>query len=340
MFDKQSFNFGFQRRFLAGFIALIVITLSLQNTGSSAALPKKWRQGYVQKVVDNNHLILFTGETIEISGIEVPDLLFPEKSEECFSRFIFRALKALAENKEIKWKEVEHVGGEYFRAQVKVKNETGLTEFMLENGMGRVSENTDEKQKKKYEALAKTAKEGKSGIWGECSKDSARDSLRSQGYFGGDFRKRYASFLAPISVGKVREVLSGDVFVLENDLRVRLLGMETPSPSDNRSGFQCFGKASRDHLSELILGKTVYIKKDFSQFNDDRELLRYVYLPLGGKRNPEIFINERMISDGFARSFWPRKDSYFKEKFEEIQKEVYSSSRGAWSLCINEILNK
>ncbi|MCF7906139.1 thermonuclease family protein [Candidatus Gracilibacteria bacterium] len=334
MKNKASKNFTIQ--LLCGTL-LIVTTLSLHFSKKAEGASSLWQKGNVRRVLDSNHLLLADGTKIKLAGITTPDIFFPQKSEECLSRFIFHSLQELIEGKEIQWKKTEEFQKNFFRGFVKI-GKIDISLFLLEHGFAKTDSFSD--LPTSYASAQKEAQSNKSGIWGTCTKGNLKKSLHAKGYFGKKFREKYAHFLAPISVGVVEKVTDGQSFFLTNGLAVQMIGLEVPSPADERVGFGCFGQASKRHLEELILGKKVYLKKDISQFNEEKKLLRYVFLPLGGKRNPEIFINKRMISDGYAKHFRNQKDTLFKKEFEKIQQEVYTTPLGAWTYCINKILNK
>lgn len=98
---------------------------------------------------------------------------------------------------------------------------------------------------------------------------------------------------------RVSRIIDGDTFETETGEKVRLIGINAPEISD------IFGIESKQHLIELINGKTVTLQTDKISNDRDRysRLLRYVILD-------GIDINKKMISDGFAFA-------YLKYRFEK-----------------------
>ncbi len=83
------------------------------------------------------------------------------------------------------------------------------------------------------------------------------------------------------------------------------------------------------------------LKRDNSDLDDNYFLQRYVYFPpeTGGLQR-EVFINRKMVADGYARSFWASElDDEFKDEFEALQNEVYENPRGAWVTCFGELFD-
>lgn len=85
----------------------------------------------------------------------------------------------------------------------------------------------------------------------------------------------------------VKTVIDGDTFILENGLRVRLLGADAPEIG------LCGSVEAKNYLEKLILGKTVVIKESFTdQYN---RVIGYVYLG-------NVLVNEKILVDGWARN--------------------------------------
>lgn len=85
----------------------------------------------------------------------------------------------------------------------------------------------------------------------------------------------------------VKTVIDGDSFILENGLKVRLLGADAPEIG------LCGSSEAKNYLEKLILGRFVVIKESFAdQYN---RLIGYVYLG-------NTFVNEKILEDGWARN--------------------------------------
>src|SRR5699024_5466472 len=97
---------------------------------------------------------------------------------------------------------------------------------------------------------------------------------------------------------KVTRVIDGDTFEIESGEKVRLIGINAPEMSD------FYGLEAKEHLTDLIENKSVYLQPDNISNDRDRyqRLLRYVII--GG-----IDVNKKMISDGFAFAYLKYKFS-------------------------------
>lgn len=117
---------------------------------------------------------------------------------------------------------------------------------------------------------------------------------------------------------KVTRVIDGDTFETEKGEKVRLIGINAPEISD------IFGQEAKQHLSDLILNKTVDLQNDNISNDRDRyqRLLRYVFLD-------GVDINKKMISDGFAFAYlkYPFSNSIEYEQAQIQAKETYN---GIW----------
>ncbi|MCK5460454.1 thermonuclease family protein [Candidatus Gracilibacteria bacterium] len=319
------------------YLIFFVITLSLHiDTFAITNDKHKWREVKVDRIINNEYLLLFDGRKIKIWGIDAPDIFDNRKTDQCFSRPTFRLLKLLLENKNIKiWEKKNLSFYGILPKHIKFENGQYLTEFMLKNGMGRFKNpKIEEKFVSKYKKAEIIAQKEKKGIWGFCGIQNSKKYSISR-----SFQKKYAPFLANISVGKVKKVFSGKSFQLENNLKVSLIGIDTPLPTDNRNGFACFGEASKNHLETLILKKKIHLIRDRSQLDENRKLLRYVFLSPKAD-TPKTFINKEMIIQGFAKNSWSTKDNHYKKEFTALQKKVYKNPNGAWINCTKEILNQ
>jgi len=116
----------------------------------------------------------------------------------------------------------------------------------------------------------------------------------------------------------VSKVTDGDTFVLSNGDKVRMIGINAPENKD------IYGKESKHYLEEIILNKSIILKKD--EFGSDKDrygrLLRYVF-------NVDIDINKKMIEEGYAFAYL----TYNFEKANQYKLAQLSAKRlqkGMW----------
>ncbi len=130
----------------------------------------------------------------------------------------------------------------------------------------------------------------------------------------------------------VARVVDGDtVDVLENsrEVRVRLLGINTPETVDPRKPVECFGPEASKKMHELLADGEVRLETDPSQDLLDKygRLLAYVFLPDGTD------VNELMITQGFAREYTYKKPYKFQKEFRADQAAAKASGLGLWVAC-------
>lgn len=135
---------------------------------------------------------------------------------------------------------------------------------------------------------------------------------------------------AASQTAKIIEVIDGDTVALDSGEHVRYIGIDTPETKHPRKGIECFGKKASDKNAELLLGKTVRLEKDVSERDRYDRLLRLVYLPT---EQGELFINDYLVRQGYARAVTFPPDVTYADRFREAQKEAQANNRGLWSEC-------
>jgi len=112
---------------------------------------------------------------------------------------------------------------------------------------------------------------------------------------------------------KVKYVESVKTIVLENDLKVNLIGIE-PYPS----GWRILGEETNQEgikfLEEKFRNGKVYLKFDQEKYDEDGNLYSYVYL------ENKTFINAHLLKNGFAQIDTKHKYAHFN-KFSKIVRE-------------------
>lgn len=129
---------------------------------------------------------------------------------------------------------------------------------------------------------------------------------------------------------KVERVIDGDTFSVNirgvNE-RVRLLGINTPETVDPNRPVQCYGKESSERMKELVLGKLVQLKYDYTQGTRDvyNRLLVYVYLEDGQ------MVNRKLVAEGYAYEYTYMSPYIYQSEFRQLQNIAHTSGRGLWS---------
>lgn len=135
---------------------------------------------------------------------------------------------------------------------------------------------------------------------------------------------------ADLPSAAVVRVVDGDTVIIRlsgNDVRVRLIGIDTPEIVDPRKPVQCFAREASDKARQLLDGQTVALEADSSQDDKDRygRLLRYIWLPDG-----QLF-NYEMVAQGYAFEYTYRVPYKYQAAFKDAQRAAREQQRGLWS---------
>lgn len=319
---------------------ILCIFMSM-NIGFVTHASNTWERVNIEKIIDNKNYKITDGRIIQPIDIDIPMFLEKRKNYQCMARKTKRILKTLLQKHEVKIKKDKNEKKEEKIQQRHIKIDSiYLSEFLIERGLGSWKKSKTRTQfENRFKKAEEKARKEEIGIWSECNTKNKKNPYQLYNWWGNNFRKKYSQYLAPISVGIVQKVISGNSIKLSNGLKIKLLGINVPSPNEEEKGLKCFGTYSKKYLEHLILYKQIFLEKDISDLNKQKELQRYVYLPHYNKAQTQTFINQKMIEEGFAKSNWPNRDEKFKKQFEKIQKEVYKNPKGAWVYCLSEILN-
>ncbi len=127
----------------------------------------------------------------------------------------------------------------------------------------------------------------------------------------------------------VTRVIDGDtidVSINQKNVRVRLIGINTPETVDPRRPVECFGQEASKKAKELLLNKMVSLEMDISQSDKDKygRLLRYV-------RVGDVFVNLEMITQGFAYEYTYITPYKYQKSFKLAQAEARTAKRGLWA---------
>ena len=125
---------------------------------------------------------------------------------------------------------------------------------------------------------------------------------------------------------KVKRVIDGDTFVLDNEQKVRLIGINAPESDD------CYASESTDLAIQLLEGKNVILEKDISDTDKYGRLLRYAY-------SDDTFINQFLVSGGYAKAVNYPPDTKYKKLLEESETEARENNDGLWGNCKNDLEN-
>lgn len=126
----------------------------------------------------------------------------------------------------------------------------------------------------------------------------------------------------------VTRIVDGDTIWVKDETggqeyKVRYIGINSPEMNP----VECFGQAATDKNRELVGGQKVRLEEDVSETDQYGRLLRYVFLEDGA------FVNETLVSLGYAHSVTYPPDVKYQKLFQEAETEARNNSRGLWSDC-------
>ena len=129
-----------------------------------------------------------------------------------------------------------------------------------------------------------------------------------------------ASDSAEIAV--VTRVVDGDTIELSDGRKVRYIGVDTPE----LKGQKCFAEEATEKNRELVEGKTIQMKKDVSETDRYKRLLRYIYVD-------SLFVNEYLAREGYALQATFPPDVKYVELFGKAVEEARVKNKGLWKSC-------
>ncbi len=125
---------------------------------------------------------------------------------------------------------------------------------------------------------------------------------------------------------RVERVIDGDTILVESGDKVRYIGIDAPEVASGRKEEECFASAATQKNKELVEGKMVRLERDVSEKDKYGRLLRYVY-------QDDFFINEILVSEGYAKSVTYPPDVRYADYFLGKEKIASQESRGLWTMC-------
>jgi len=131
--------------------------------------------------------------------------------------------------------------------------------------------------------------------------------VKNYNEYGLDFEKRLHS---------VERVVDGDTIVIENDIRVRLLGIDAPESAE------CYGEEAKRELERLVLGKEIFLEKDQTGKDSFDRLLRYVVVRNENPEDDDELINITLVRGGFASSYYLQPNRRYTARLQSDEREA------------------
>jgi micrococcal nuclease len=115
----------------------------------------------------------------------------------------------------------------------------------------------------------------------------------------------------------VVSVIDGDTIQLQDGIRVRYLGIDTPE-----TGEPYYLEATARNR-ELVEGKVVYLQKGRRDRDEYNRLLRYVYID-------GVFVNAELVAQGFAKAYIFDTDEWYSQTIVRLEQYAKQKKRGLW----------
>jgi micrococcal nuclease len=111
------------------------------------------------------------------------------------------------------------------------------------------------------------------------------------------------------------------------ELTVRLIGVDTPEPSDPQEAVADYGEQSLRFVKDMLGGKSVFLEyePDSARLDKVGRTLAYVY------RSPDrLFVNQEIIRQGYGHTYakYPFKHL---EAFRSYERTAKEAGKGLWA---------
>ena len=121
----------------------------------------------------------------------------------------------------------------------------------------------------------------------------------------------------------VTRVIDGDTIIIDNNEKIRLIGVDTPETVHPNKPVEYFGKQASAFTKGICEGKRVYLEYDQTMRDKYGRLLAYVYLENGTHINAEI------IKQGYGHAY-TRFPFKYMEEFRGYERYARESGIGLW----------
>lgn len=124
---------------------------------------------------------------------------------------------------------------------------------------------------------------------------------------------------------RVERVIDGDMLLLENGVRVRLLGVDTPETKHPTKPVSPLGLQAAEFTRTHVEGRVVRLQFDRERRDRYHRVLAYVY-------RDDWLLNEELIRQRFSRA--QTRFSYrnsMKKRFRAAEAEAREHARGLWA---------
>ncbi|WP_436853759.1 thermonuclease NucI [Staphylococcus caeli] len=127
----------------------------------------------------------------------------------------------------------------------------------------------------------------------------------------------------------VERVVDGDTLVAKNtqneQLKVRLIGVDTPETVKPNTPVQPYGKEASDYSKKHLTNKDVYLEYDKEKEDRYGRTLAYVWL------DDKTMFNEQLVKNGLAREKYFSPNGKYREVFKQAEQNAKNKHLNIWS---------
>lgn len=125
------------------------------------------------------------------------------------------------------------------------------------------------------------------------------------------------------SITFVPKVIDGDSIKLQNNIEVRLLGINTPERG------QPYYQEATNRLKELVEGKNVTLESDVQDKDQYGRLLRYVFVN-------DLFVNLQLVKEGYANIYIIQPNTRYETLLRNGEDEAKTLKLNIWKQPTSE----
>ena len=128
--------------------------------------------------------------------------------------------------------------------------------------------------------------------------------------------------------GRVERVVDGDTLVMDDDERVRLIGVDTPETKKPGSPIECFGKAATAFTERLVEGRRVRLELDVEERDRYGRLLAYVV-----RADDGLSVNAELVRRGYATALTIPPNVRHADEYARLARRARQRGLGLWRAC-------
>lgn len=125
-----------------------------------------------------------------------------------------------------------------------------------------------------------------------------------------------------------------DLIIDGQEERVRLIGVDTPESVSRDTPIQCYGEEASAALKGLLpINSVVRIERDSEARDRFGRVLLYVYRADANTPGGELFVNQWLITNGFADTLFFEPNTTYRSQFTRLRNTARDTGVGLWGVC-------